>query len=120
MFFNWKGRTTEILKYYERSKILFAQLKENFSMAMPSKLYEYASTGLPIVYGGKGEAVKFVERLENGYVFKPSNVEKCKNLISDIFRQDIKISTHNRKFIEANFIREVNAEKLLTILKGLK
>jgi len=110
----------EILKYYQTSKILFAQLKENFAMAMPSKLYEYASTGLPIIYGGKGEAVKFVEKLENGYVFSPGNVEECKNLISNILKKEVKISFKNREFIKDNFIRENNAKKLLNILEGLQ
>jgi len=110
----------EILKYYSNSKILFAQLKENFAMAMPSKLYEYASTGLSIVYGGKGEAVKFVERLENGYVFEPGNVEECKNLISNILKKEVKISLKNREFIKDNFIREKNAKKLLNILERLQ
>ena len=110
----------EILKYYQTSKILFAQLKENFAIAMPSKLYEYASTGLPIVYGGKGEAVKFIEKLENGYVFEPGNIEQCKNLINLILKRDIKLSLKNREFIKDNFIREKNAGKLLKILEGLK
>ena len=109
----------EILDYYQRSKILFAQLKENFATAMPSKLYEYASTGLPIVYGGKGEAIKFVKRLENGYVFEPGNINQCKNLINSILESNIKISLKNREFIKNNFIREKNAKKLLSILEGL-
>ena len=113
---NW----SEILEYYQRSKILFAQLKENFSMAMPSKLYEYVSTGLPIVYGGKGEAVKFIEKLENCHSFTPSNKNECKNLITKILNKDVKISNKNRKFIKNNFIRENNAKKLLNILEGLQ
>jgi glycosyltransferase involved in cell wall biosynthesis len=113
---NWK----DILKYYQNSKILFAQLKENFFTAVPSKLYEYASTGLPIVYGGKGEAIKFVERLENSYVFSPGNVVECKNLISNILKKEVKISFKNREFIQENFIREKNALKLLNILNKFK
>ena len=113
---NWE----EILEYYKQSKILFAQLRENFAMAMPSKLYEYASTGLPIVYGGKGEAVKFIEKLENGYIFEPGNVKQCKNIIGSILEKDIKVSLKNREFIKNNFIREENAKKLLTLLEGLK
>jgi len=113
---NWE----EISEYYTKSKILFAQLRENFAMAMPSKLYEYASTGLPIVYGGKGEAVKFIEKLENGYIFEPGNVKQCKAIISKILEKEVKISLKNMEFIKNNFIREKNAKKLLSILEGLK
>jgi glycosyltransferase involved in cell wall biosynthesis len=110
----------DILKYYQNSKILFAQLKENFFTAIPSKLYEYASTGLPIVYGGKGEAINFVEKLENGYTFSPGDTKKCKLLIETILKKEIKLSNNNRTFIKENFIREKNALKLLTILEELR
>jgi glycosyltransferase involved in cell wall biosynthesis len=113
---NWE----EILKYYQNSKILFAQLKENFAMAMPSKLYEYASTGLPIVYGGKGEAVKFVKKLENGYIFEPGNVEKCKSFIRTILEKKVEISFKNRELVKHKFIREKNVRNLLTILEELQ
>ena len=43
----WK----DVIQWYEKSDVLYAQLTKQYHTAMPSKLYEYLSTGLPIVYG---------------------------------------------------------------------
>ena len=108
----------EILTYYKKSKILFAQLKEEFKSAVPSKLYEYASTGLPIIYGGTGEAVNFINKLENSYVFKSGDYETCKKYIMQLINQNLKISLKNRNYIKNNFIREKNAQKIINILEN--
>ena len=108
----------KILEYYMNSKILFAQLDSNFKSAIPSKLYEYASTGLPIVYGGEGEAVELLKKLENSYIFSPGDIKKCKEYIIKILNKNIGISLNNRKFIKNNFIREDNAEKLISFIEG--
>lgn len=108
----------EILSYYKRSKLLFASLKDGFNSAMPSKLYEYASTGLPIVFLGDGESAKFINKLENSKVFNNNSLCQCKKYIREIIKKDeIDISFKNRDFIKKNFLRENNAKKLIKYLE---
>jgi len=40
--------------YYSQATILYAQIGENYGSAIPSKLYEYLTLGIPVIYGGKG------------------------------------------------------------------
>ena len=111
-----KRSWSEILEYYESSSILYAQLDEKFFSAMPSKLYEYASIGLPIIYGGVGVAANFVKKLENSFSIKPNDKEELKRAILFLKNKDFGISYKNREFIKNNFIREKEAEKLTKIV----
>ncbi len=106
----------EILEYYESSSVLYAQLDEKFFSAMPSKLYEYASVGLPIIYGGVGVAADFVKKLENSFSIKPNDKEELKRAILFLKDKNFGISYKNRDFIKNNFIREEEAKKLAKIV----
>ena len=111
----------EILPYYIKSTILFAQLKKEFSIAMPSKLYEYAITGKPILYAGVGEGANFVKQLENGYVCEPLNKDECiKHILNILEDNNIKLSSKNANLIKKKYIREDNSLKLLEIIENLK
>jgi len=114
-----KVHRDEILKFYETSTVLYAQLDEHFKTAMPSKLYEYASTGLPILYGGIGEAVKFIDRLENAMAVLPNKPELVKEAIMSMKAKKYEISQHNRKLVKENFIREIQSAKLVDVIEKL-
>ncbi len=109
----------KMIDFYNKSSILYAQLDEKFKAAMPSKLYEYASTGLPIIYGGVGEARKFVQNLDNCKAIDPCNVKQLVEAIKSFENKDLKISEKNRDFIKNNFIRETQSEKLVDIVDEL-
>jgi glycosyltransferase involved in cell wall biosynthesis len=114
-----KVHRDEILKFYQNSTVLYAQLDEHFKTAMPSKLYEYASTGLPILYGGIGEAVKFVDKLENAISILPNRPELVKEAILEMKSKKYEISERNREIIKENFIREKQSAKLVDIIEKL-
>ena len=107
----------EILYFYENSSVLYAQLDEKFKTAMPSKLYEYASTGLPIIYGGEGTAVEFVKNLENARAIKPNNKKELKEAILFFQSKDGFCSKKNQDFIKKNYIREEEAKKIIKIVE---
>jgi glycosyltransferase involved in cell wall biosynthesis len=86
---------------------------------MPSKLYEYASTGLPILYGGIGEAVKFVDRLENAISVLPNRPELVKEAIMTMKEEKYEISEKNRQIVKENFIREKQSAKLVDVIEKL-
>jgi glycosyltransferase involved in cell wall biosynthesis len=108
----------EVLELYKTADILFAQLEATFSSAVPSKLYEYLSTGLPIVYGGVGEAARFLENFENVFLFEPGNSADLKRAIEEA-RVHRYRSTDNIKAIERSFLREAQADKYNTVFENL-
>jgi glycosyltransferase involved in cell wall biosynthesis len=109
----------KMIDFYNQSSILFAQLDKKFQAAMPSKLYEYASTGLPIIYAGLGEAREFVDKLENCTTIDPGNSKALKQAIEKYIDSDIVISQKNREFIKENFIRESQSSKLVDLVETM-
>ncbi len=109
----------KMVDFYKESSLLFAQLDETFNAAMPSKLYEYASTGLPIVYAGSGIARDFVDQLENSTTINPNDTKALKNAIIKYRDSNCIISQKNREFVKNNFIREKQSAKMVDIVDRL-
>ena len=105
--------------YYQISSVLYAQLDENFISAVPSKLYEYASIGLPIIFGGTGAAVNLMNKLENTFIIKPNNVNELVAAITKIQSSKRFISNKNKSYIEENYLRDNAVSKLIDIIEGL-
>ena len=106
----------ELEKYYEKSSILYAQLDEKYVSAMPSKLYEYASIGLPVIYGGVGQAVSFVEQLENSIIIPPNDIDALTKAIDRIRPAAGTISLKNRELIKSKYLREESAKTMVEIV----
>ena len=84
---NWE----HLLKVYEETSILYAQLSHNFLHAVPSKLYEYLASGKYIIYGGCGEASLVMNKFENNKVINPDNVEElCKAIKESLENENYK------------------------------
>ena len=109
----------KLQEYYEETSVLYAQLDEHYISAVPSKLYEYASIGLPIIYGGVGQAVKFVEKLENATVITPNSVEELVDAITQLKEKDVTISSKNRLLVQENYLRESAAKEIVDIVNEI-
>ena len=104
----------ELFKLYSQADILFLHLdnKMAFERVLPSKIFEYASTGLPIVAGVGGYAKKFLlEEVENVSVFQPSNVQSAISSLNAIDlkivdRQDF-ILRYSRKKISHDLFKDI-------------
>ncbi|MCU4401286.1 glycosyltransferase [Acinetobacter pittii] len=105
----------EILNVYKQTDILYAQLTENFSTAMPSKLYEYLSTGKYIIYAGLGVAKDVLEKFERVEVIPPSDNIALNQAIDHAINQtDLReFSTINRNIIKENFIRDFTVNRIV-------
>lgn len=114
-----KVHRDKIIDFYQNSSVLFAQLDEKFKAAMPSKLYEYAATGLPIIYAGLGEARKFVNGLENCTTINPGDVKALEIAVKKYKESPVQISEKNRDFVYENFIREKQSRKMVDIVDKL-
>lgn len=105
----------DVLKYYDSAHYLYAQLAPDFAGAMPSKLYEYLSTGKPVIYGGDGQAVETLNQFEGCHVVTPCEpvvlAEKLAELRGCADEQTLSLT--NREKIEKNYIREKAAKFLV-------
>lgn len=109
----WK----ELEKVYAETSILYAQLTKDYDSAVPSKLYEYAATGLPIIYGGVGESENFIAKLENAICIEPDNINTLTQAIESFQNQKFIKSKQNQQFIAENFVREKVNLQFLEIIK---
>ena len=70
----------ELLKEYEQADILFLHLNSYpaFEKVIPSKVFEYAALGKPILAGVAGFAKDFIEaEIDNAEVFQPCDIESA-------------------------------------------
>ena len=113
---NWKN----LLKVYEETNILYAQLSHNFLHAVPSKLYEYLASGKFIIYGGCGEASLVMNKFENNKVINPDNVEELIKAIKESLENENykKISTFNREKIYSAYLREKCVSDLFNFIEN--
>lgn len=104
----------EVQEYYHAAHVLYAQLTPDFSGAMPSKLYEYLSTGKPVVYGGLGQAVDTLAQFEQVVVVPPCQLVQLTEALVQLEGEvaGMQRSEKNQQAIEYNYIRE-NAAQLL-------
>lgn len=98
----------EVIACYNNTHVLYAQLTPDFSGAMPSKLYEYLSTGKQIVYGGQGQAVATLKQFDACITVPPCNAETLASAITNLQNEMDRqyLSQKNRQIIEARYIRE--------------
>ena len=114
-----KVQREKMVDFYQESSVLFAQLDKTFKAAMPSKLYEYASTGLPIIYAGSGVARDFVDNLENCTTINSGDTKALKDAIIKYRDSKYTISQKNKDLVHKNFIREQQSTKMVDIVDRL-
>ena len=104
-----------VLHFYQESDVLYAQLSENFSGAVPSKLYQYLNTGKFLIYGGSGQACKFLANFSNNITIPSNDVEKLVSAIKTSKKLSDKglSSKKNIEIIKNKYIREKNVQKVL-------
>ena len=85
---------------------------------MPSKLYEYITTGKTIIYGGVGEAPKVLSQFDKIQLISPSSESEL-NLAIASSPELMQLSPHqNRCLIKEKFIRESNSQRYITELSN--
>ena len=110
---NWE----EVLNFYQESDVLYAQLQESFSSAMPSKLYQYLCTGRFVIYGGKNQAKKTLSNFSKNIVIPPDDIDKLVKTITKVrLLNDQNLDVNNNlEIIKKNYIREDNVRKILEL-----
>lgn len=112
---NW----SEVLKHYNSSHVLYAQLGPLFSGAMPSKLFQYLATGRYVIYGGEGQAAETLKHFKMSSVIPSNNIAELVDAIKLAKSQQLLHSEaeFNKSLISERYVREKNVNRVLeTIL----
>ncbi|MCX6275604.1 MAG: glycosyltransferase [Bacteroidetes bacterium] len=107
IYFTGKLNWENVLPYYQHTSVLFARLDENYSSAIPSKLFEYLSTGLPIIYCGEGEAARLLKQFSQTFILGSNDEKGLKDAILKLKVLGSEIAEENRDQIERKYIREM-------------
>lgn len=105
----------EIVNIYKISDILFLHLNNipAFKKVLPSKLFEYASTGKPILAGVSGYAKAFCENeLEGVSVFDPCNVGMAVTSFESLAKEKCTFDRSNfiKKFSRSSISKNIVTE----------
>ena len=106
----------ELISYYSNSDFLFLHLNDldAFKKVLPSKVFEYAAFGKPIIAGVGGYAAKFVEdNLDNYILFAPTDVDSFANQLLVFKDNGSKHEAFVKKFARKNIMR-VMAQSILS------
>lgn len=98
----------ETLQCYRRANTLYTQLTRGVALrtAEPTKLFEYFSSGLPVIYGGSGLGRELSSRFEHAYLVESDDAKGLAKTILKIKDSNLSVSINNRALIEKEFIRE--------------
>jgi glycosyltransferase involved in cell wall biosynthesis len=110
----------QLLEAYGAADVLFLHLgaHEAFEKVLPSKLFEYAAIGKPILAGVTGYAAKFIrEEIANAAVFPPCDVQEGVAALAKIEIVDTHRSEFIAKYSRANIVRAM-AEDILSLQKS--
>ena len=102
-----------LIQYYNQADTLFLHLNDvpAFKRVLPSKIFEYAALGKPIVAGLGGYSAKFIEEnVEHSCLFNPGDVDGCVECVQSAVTLYVKPSAVDR-FVE-KFSREQIMEKM--------
>ena len=110
--------------FYARSDVLVAHLRNDpaFEVAQPSKLWEYMSTGKPVVFGGAGEAAELITKYEAGIVVPPENHVRLAEAIKILIEspeEACAVGARGREFVSVHRNRETLLNALSVTLSSL-
>jgi glycosyltransferase involved in cell wall biosynthesis len=112
-------RRAELLNAYRAADVLFLHLGAYpaFEKVLPSKVFEYAALGKPVLAGVAGYAARFVrEEIENAQVFAPCDVKGALDAFNHLELIDRPRPDFVAKFARANIARAM-ADDVLALVR---
>lgn len=107
----------DLIKRYMEADVLFLHLNahEAFHKALPSKIFEYASLGKPLLAGVSGFAATFLEtEVENSAVFPPMNIDAAAKALEGLALGNIPRKAFRQKFarrrISQDFAKRISEQ----------
>ncbi len=99
-----------LLKKYKEADILFLHLNNYsaFEKVLPSKIFEYAATGKPILAGVSGFSKEFIEEeVENAKVFNPCDVNQALIALAELKLKTVERKNFIQKYSRLTIVREM-------------
>lgn len=100
----------QLIQEYLSADILFLHLNDYpaFEKVLPSKIFEYAAMGKPILAGVTGYAAKFIKtEVENADVFYPSNHRQAMSSLINLNLNQTSRSNFVKKYTRVNIMSEM-------------
>jgi glycosyltransferase involved in cell wall biosynthesis len=98
---------TELFRHYREADVLFLHLNDHaaFQKVLPSKIFEYAATGKPILAGVSGHAADFLEKEVTGVrIFSPCDATGLVDALDRLMQQSETVV--NRSSFKRKYARE--------------
>lgn len=112
-------KRAELIEIYKAADVLFLHLNDYdaFRKVLPSKLFEYAALGKPILAGVAGYAADFVnENITNSAVFPPCDVDMAVSAFSEL---EIK-TTARESFVEQFSRKKIMHKMVASVLSEIE
>lgn len=113
----------EVPKYISIMDIALVNLKKSdlFLGALPSKIFENAAMGKPILLGLKGEAEKVINKYNAGISFEPENEKDFLNKLYVLLKDEelYRRSMDGCRKLAQDYNREKIAGDMLSAIKGI-
>ncbi|EKO5124723.1 glycosyltransferase family 4 protein [Vibrio fluvialis] len=106
----------ELLEEYLKADVLFLHLNDYpaFEKVLPSKIFEYAATGKPILAGVSGYAAEFIRsEISNAEVFYPGDHNGAMEALMKLNLQSTDRNDFIRKYTRSNIMKEMS-ESIIT------
>jgi len=111
----------ELKRHYSNADILLMHLNdyEAFKKVLPSKIFEYAATGKPILAGVSGFAAEFTEQyVENAAVFKPCDAQSMVSKLRSLDLSPRKREDFKKLFSRTNIMENMACDVLSLLGSG--
>lgn len=111
----------ELIAEYQQADVLFLHLNDYdaFKKVLPSKLFEYAATGKPILAGVSGYAAEFVVRyIENAAVFPPCDADGAVAALDKLNLQARPRTAFVNQFSRQNIMNKMASDVISTVVVG--
>jgi len=105
---------SEILDMYKATDILYANISANYASAVPSKIFEYVSSGVAVIFGSTGVSRDILSKFYGVTMIDPDNVEQLVRALDNMQQPTAEQVVHNRKLIESKFIRDKVAKEVVS------
>lgn len=100
----------ELIELYKNADVLFLHLNDYpaFEKVLPSKIFEYAALGKPILAGVSGYAAQFLsEEVENSASFYPGDSKGALNALSTLDLKDLNRMSFKSKFSRSEIMKNM-------------
>ncbi|WP_299098140.1 glycosyltransferase family 4 protein [uncultured Winogradskyella sp.] len=115
LYFHGRVNRTELHKVLLSYDLTIIPLLNRIYGSVPSKIFEYAKLGLPMLYFGGGEGEDIIKKNNLGWVAKESDYEDLNTVLKSISSQrlnlELKAAIQHTAMIQFDFRKQLSALK---------